>query len=141
MLSFKPAFSLSYFTFIKRLFSSSLLSAIRMVSAYLWLLVFLSAILIPACDSSSPAFLMMCSAHKLNKQGDNILPCLIPFPILNQSFVLVKFCCLLTCIQVSQETGTVVWNYQDSQNGGSRAKPCVGPSVCQGMCHFQISVL
>ena len=36
MLSFKPAFSLSSFTFIKRLFSSSLLSAIMVVSsAYL----------------------------------------------------------------------------------------------------------
>ena len=36
MLSFKPTFSLSCFTFIKRLFSSSLLSAIRvMSSAYL----------------------------------------------------------------------------------------------------------
>ena len=33
MLSFKPAFSLSSFTFIKRLFSSSLLSAIRVVSS------------------------------------------------------------------------------------------------------------
>ena len=45
MLSFKPTFSLSSFTFIKRLFSSSL-SAIRvMVSAYLRLLIFLSAIL------------------------------------------------------------------------------------------------
>ena len=33
MLSFKPAFSLSSFTFIKRLFSSSLLSAIMMSSA------------------------------------------------------------------------------------------------------------
>ena len=32
MLSFKPTFSLSSFTFIKRLFSSSLLSAIKMVS-------------------------------------------------------------------------------------------------------------
>ena len=31
MLSFKPTFSLSSFTFIKRLFSSSLLSAIRVV--------------------------------------------------------------------------------------------------------------
>ena len=31
MLSFKPTFSLSYFTFIKRLFSSSSLSAIRVV--------------------------------------------------------------------------------------------------------------
>ena len=56
MLSFKPAFSLSSFTF-KRLFSSSLLSSIRMVSsAYLRLLIFLPAILIPACASSSPAF-------------------------------------------------------------------------------------
>ena len=36
MLSFKPTFSLSSFTFIKRLFSSSSLSAIRVVSsAYL----------------------------------------------------------------------------------------------------------
>ena len=63
MLSFKPTFSLSSFTFIKRLFSSYLLSAIRVVSsAYLRLLIFLPAILIPACVSSSPLFLMMCSA-------------------------------------------------------------------------------
>ena len=33
MLSFKPTFSLFSFTFIKRLFSSSLLSAIRVVSS------------------------------------------------------------------------------------------------------------
>ena len=45
---------------MKRLFSSSLLSAIKVVSfAYLRLLIFLPAILIPACDSSSPVFLMM----------------------------------------------------------------------------------
>ena len=63
MLSFKPTFSLSTFTFIKRLFSSSSLSPIRVVlSAYLRLLIFLPAILIPACASSSPAFLMMYSA-------------------------------------------------------------------------------
>ena len=54
MLSFKPAFSHSSFTFIKRLFSSSL-SAVRVVSsAYLRLLIFLPAILITACASSSP---------------------------------------------------------------------------------------
>ena len=42
MLSFKPTFSLSSFTFIKRLFSSSSLSAIRVMSdAYLRLLIFL----------------------------------------------------------------------------------------------------
>ena len=85
MLSFKPTFPLYSFTFIKRLFSSSLFSAIRVVSfAYLRLLIFLLAILIPACASSSPAFLMMCSAYKLNKQGDNIQPWRTPFPIWNQ---------------------------------------------------------
>ena len=91
MLSFKPNFSLSSFIFIKRLFSSSSLYAIRMVSsAYLRLLIFLPAILIPACASSSPAFLMMYSAYNLNKQGDNIQPWHIPFPIWNQSVVPCK---------------------------------------------------
>ena len=75
MLSFKPTLSLSFFTLNKRLFSSSLLSANRVVlSAYLRLLIFLPAILIPACASSSMAFHMMCFAYELNKQGDNILP-------------------------------------------------------------------
>ena len=60
MLSFKPAFSLSSFTYIKRLFTSSSLSAIMMVSsAYMRLLTFLLEILIPACASSSPAFCMI----------------------------------------------------------------------------------
>ena len=73
MLSFKPAFALSSFTFIKRLFSSSSLSAIRVASsAYLRLLIFLLAIFIPACASSSLAFCLLYSAFKLNKQGDNI---------------------------------------------------------------------
>ena len=35
---------------------------------------------------SSPAFLMMYSEYKLNKQGDNIQPWCTPFPIWNQSF-------------------------------------------------------
>ena len=44
ILSFKLAFSLSSFTLIKRLFSSSLLSAIKVVSsAYLRLLIFVPA--------------------------------------------------------------------------------------------------
>ena len=87
MLTFKPTFSLSSFTFIKRLFSS-FLSAIRVVSsAYLRLLIFLPAILIPACASSSQAFCMMYSAYKLNKQGDSIQPWRTPFPVWNQSFV------------------------------------------------------
>ena len=80
MLSFKPTFSLSSFTFIKRLFSSSSLSAIRVVaSAYLRLLIFRPAVLIPACASSSPAFLMMYSAFKLHKQGDNVQPDVLLF--------------------------------------------------------------
>ena len=55
MLSFKPTFSLSSFTFSRRLFSSSLLPAIMMVSsACLGLLIFVSIILIPACASPSP---------------------------------------------------------------------------------------
>ena len=83
----KPTFSLSSFTFIKRLFSSSL-SAIKMVSsAYLRLLIFLPAILIPTCASSSPAFLLMYSAYKLNKQGDSIQPWHTSFPVWNQSVV------------------------------------------------------
>ena len=86
MLSFKPTFSLSSFTFIKRRFSSSSLFIIRIVSsAYLRLLIFLPAILIPACASSSPTFHMMYSVYKLNKQGDNIQPWRAPFPIWNQS--------------------------------------------------------
>ena len=74
MLSFKPTFSLSSFTFIKRLFGSFSLYSIRMVSyAYLRFLIFLPTILIPACTSSSPTFLMMYSGYKLNKQDDNVL--------------------------------------------------------------------
>ena len=88
MLSFKPTFSLSSFTFIKKLFSSSSPSTTRVVSsAYLRLLIFLPAILIPTCASSSPAFHVMYSVYKLNKQGYNIQPCRTPFPIWNQSVV------------------------------------------------------
>ena len=48
---------------LKRLFSSSFLSAVRVVSSvYLRLLILLPAVLIPACDSSGLAFFMMSSA-------------------------------------------------------------------------------
>ena len=57
ILSFKLAFSLSSFTFIKRLFSASLLPAVGVVS----------------------------SAYKLNKQGDNIQTWQVPFAIWNRS--------------------------------------------------------
>ena len=110
MLSFKPTFSLSSFTFVKRLFSSSL-SAIRVVSsAYLRSLTFLPDILILACASSSPAFCMMYSAYKLNKQGDNTQPWYTPFPIWNHCVVPRRFLCyFFTCIQISQEADKGVW--------------------------------
>ena len=63
MLSCKPDFSLSSFTFIKRLFISSSRSGIRVESsAYLSFFIFLPAVLIPACASSSPIFHIMYSA-------------------------------------------------------------------------------
>ena len=111
MLSFKPAFSLSSFIFIKRLFSSSSLSTTRVVSSvYLRLLIFLPGILISAWDSSSLAFHVMYSAYglqsvvpqrvrrdqgtkhsspeyELNEQSENILPCHPAFPVFNQIVV------------------------------------------------------
>ena len=62
MLSFKPA-SLFSFTFIKRLFSFSSLSAVGVVSsAYMMLFLFLPAILILAYVSSSLVF-TWCTLH------------------------------------------------------------------------------
>ena len=85
-------FSISFVTLIRRLFTSCLLSAIRVVSsAYHRLLIFFLAILIPGCASSSPAFHKMYSACKLNKQSDNIQSWHTPSPVLNQSVVLCQF--------------------------------------------------
>ena len=97
MLSFKPTFSLSSFTLMKSIFSSSLLSAIEVISsAYLRLLLFLPTILMPDCASSSPAFFKMYSAYKLNKQGDNIQPWCAPLPDWNQSVVPCLFLTVLS---------------------------------------------
>ena len=86
VLSLKQTFSLSTFTFIKRLFSSSLLSVIKLVSsAYLRLLIFFLAIFIAAYTSSSLAFHMMYFAYKLNKKGNDIQPWCTPFPIWSHS--------------------------------------------------------
>ena len=90
IFSLKPAVSLS-FTLIKRLFSSSSLPAIRAIlCTCLRLLMFLPPQLqavIPACNSSSPAFLLMCSECRLNKQGNSRQPCCPPFSILSQFVV------------------------------------------------------
>ena len=109
MLSFKLTFSFSSFTFIKRLFSFSLLSAIRgMSSVYLRLLLFLLAILIPACASSSPVILLKYFAYNLDKQSDNIQPWHIPFPIWNQPVVPCPLLTVTSSIQFTQEIGQVV---------------------------------
>ena len=89
-MSFKPTFSLSSFTFIKRLFSH-LLSAIRVVSsAYLRLLIFS-----PSNLDSSLCFIQPSISH-------DVL-CIVCCSMSGSN------CCFLTCIQVSQEAGQVVW--------------------------------
>ena len=86
MLNFKPVFSFSSFTFTKRPFSCSLLSAVRVGSyVYLRLLIFLLAILIPACASSSPAFLMIYSGWQytvLTYSFSYLEPVCCPCPVL-----------------------------------------------------------
>ena len=72
MLSFQPAFSLSYFTFIKRLFSSLHFYHKGSVICISEVIDTSPSVLISACASSSPAFCMRYSAYKKNKQDDNI---------------------------------------------------------------------
>ena len=113
MLSFKPAFAPSSFTLIKRLFNSFSLSATRGVSsACLSLLIFLPAILIPACASSSMAFRMVYSAYKLNKQGDNIQPWHTPFLFGTRLLFHVQFWLLLPDLHTgfSRGKGQVMWS-------------------------------
>ena len=56
-------------------------------SAYLRLWIFLPAVLILSCASSSLAFHTISSALKLNRKGNNIQPLRSPLPILNLSVV------------------------------------------------------
>jgi len=88
MLSFKPTFKFSSFTFIKSLFSFSSLSAISVASsAYLRLLIFLLESWFQLVLHLARHFTWLYSACKLNKQGDNTQPWCTPFPIWNQSVV------------------------------------------------------
>ena len=81
-----------------RVSSASLFAISVVVSTYMRLLIFLLAILIPACDSSSPAFCMTYSVYKLNKQGDNIQPWRTPFPSLNQPIVPCPVLTVASCL-------------------------------------------
>ena len=72
--------------------------------------MFLPATLIPACASSSLAFLMMYSAYKLKCRVtiyslDILLFLFETSPLSHSS----SNCCFLTCLQVSQEAGKVIW--------------------------------
>ena len=110
MLIFKLTFPLSSFIFIRRLFSSSSLSAIRVLpSAFLRLLIFLLTILIPACGSSGLEFCMMYSAYKLSKQVTLYrLDVLLSWFGNSFSSMSDSNCGFLTCIQISQEAGQVL---------------------------------
>ena len=88
MLSFKPAFSLSFFTLIKRFFSSSSHSAFRMISsAHLRFFIFSWQSWFQLVSHPAWHFTWYTLHYKLNKQGDNIQPWCTPFLILNQSVV------------------------------------------------------
>ena len=117
-LSFKPAFSLSSFNLIKKFFTSSSLSAIRMVSfVYLKLLLFLLGIWIPACASSRPAFLIIHSAYKLISR---VTIYSLDVLLSNLQSVCCSMSssnyCFFTCIQISQEAGQVAWYSHLFQN-------------------------
>ena len=85
-------------------------SAISIVSS-VYLRLFLPVILISPCASPTPALLMMYSAYKLNKQGQ-YTALTYSFPYLEAvcSMFNAKFC-FLTCIQISQVVGQVVWYF------------------------------
>ena len=101
-------FSLPSFTFIKRLFSSSLLSAIK---GSVICISEVTGISPGNLDSRlcfiQPSIFMMHSAYKLNKQGDHIQPWRIHFPILNES--VVPFPVLTVASWTAYKKGKVAW--------------------------------
>ena len=96
-LSFKSTLSLSSFIFIKRLFSSSLLLAIMVVSsAYLRLFIFLPAILIPfQLVLHSAWHFTRCTLHIYERDLSNYIE-QPPFP--GQQTILVSFPLHWTCL-------------------------------------------
>ena len=106
-ISFKPALSLPSFTLNKSRVVSS---------AYLRLLIFLPPILISSRNLSSPAFLTMCSACRLNKQGDSRQPCRTPFLILNQSGVPYRVLTVASWPAYRFLRRQVRWSWQESND-------------------------
>ena len=110
MLSFKPAFSLSSFTFIKMLFSSSL-SKIRVVSsACLRLLIFLPAswfqVVLHPVWHFKWCLLHVSLTSRVTIYSLDILPFQFGSSLLFHEWF---YCCFLTCISISQEVGKVAW--------------------------------
>ena len=119
MLSFKLPFSLSSFTFIKRLFSSSRISANRLMSsAYLRFWYF----------SQQPWFQLV--LHPAQHFQHDVL-CIevkqaewqytaLTYSFLNLDPIRCSMsgsnCFFLICLQVSQEAGKVVWYFYHFQN-------------------------
>ena len=71
--------------------------------------MFLLPILIPAYNSSSLEFLMMCSAYRLNRVTADSPVVRLSQSRTTQLFIQGSNCCFLTRMQVSQETGKMVW--------------------------------
>ena len=120
MLNFKPALLLSSFTLIKRLFSSFSLSAIRVVSsAYIaditWISEFVDTS--PSKLDSTLWFIQPGILHDIfciyvKLAGWKYTALMYSFPNLEPvcSSVSGSNCRFLTCIQVSQKMGKVVWH-------------------------------
>ena len=112
MLSFKPTFSLSSFTFIKKLFSASSLCAIGWCHLHMldyWYVSWQSwfqLVLLPA-QHFTWCTLHICwiSSVTIYSLEGYSFPDLEPVCCSTSS----SNCCFLTCIQISQAGGQVVW--------------------------------
>ena len=111
MLNFKPTFSLSSFTFIKRLFSSSSLSAIGWCHLHIWGYWYFSQqswlqlVLHPAQHFAWCTLYINYISRVTIYSLDVLFPSLEPVCC----SMSISNCCFLTCIQISQEAGQVVW--------------------------------
>ena len=119
MLSFKPTFSLSYFTFVKQRFSSFLLSAVKDGVTCVFEVTDIS----PGNLDSSLCFHQPSISHdvlcmQVKQAGWQYAALTYSFPYLEPVYCSKSSsnCYFLTCIQVSQEAGQVVWYSHIFQN-------------------------
>ena len=99
MFSFKPVYSLSCFTLVKMLFSSSSLSAVRVVSSeYLRLLIFHPAILIPGCEPGISHHVLCIEVKYARWQYAALTYFFLNFEPIHCCMP-GSNCCFLTCLQ------------------------------------------